>query len=97
MTLSIHRVRRNSEEYALDQGEHYDLAFSYNPDDECFYIHSAGTTDGTNVLARFAANSKGWANAVAYARRKAQSQATTSPSEGAGQPDSTRVAASSRT
>ena len=26
---------------------------SYNPDDEMFYVHAPGTTDGSNVVGKF--------------------------------------------
>jgi len=50
----------------VDQGHVHGLPVSWNPDDDRFYVHKIGTTDGTNVLAIF----KSWHNAVQFARRK---------------------------
>lgn len=49
----------------VDQGHVHGLPVSWNPDDDRFYVHKIGTTDGTNVLGTFSA----WRNAVQYARR----------------------------
>lgn len=51
----------------IDQGVVHGLPATWNPDDGRFYIHAAGTTDGTNVLGRF----KHWRNAVYFAKLKA--------------------------
>lgn len=50
----------------VDQGTVHGLPVTWNPDDSKFYVHKAGTTDGTNVLGMF----KSWTNAVQFARRK---------------------------
>jgi hypothetical protein len=55
-----------NQEPLVDQGHVHGLPVSWNPDDDRFYVHKIGTTDGTNVLATF----KSWRNAVQFARRK---------------------------
>lgn len=68
-TVSSHRCRMapNGDPY-VDQGHVHGLPVSWNPDDDRFYVHKIGTTDGTNVLGTFSS----WRNAVQFARRKAQ-------------------------
>lgn len=54
--------------FAVDQGVVHHHPVTFNPDDDRFYVHTPGTTDGTNVLGRF----KDFRNAVQYARRRAE-------------------------
>jgi len=60
---------------AVHQGLVHGLPVTYNPDDDRFYIHEPGTTDGTNVMARV----RDWKNAVQTARRLAAKATTTAP------------------
>lgn len=56
--------RLPSGRFEVDQGEVNGYPISFNPDDQRFYVHEKGTTDGTATLATF----KEVRNAVQYAR-----------------------------
>ena len=67
MTIG-YEVKRDADNYPLvDQGAVHGLPTTWNPDNARYYIHAAGTQDGTQVLGTF----KHWRNAVAFAKRKA--------------------------
>jgi hypothetical protein len=66
MIRTAHRLKLGANgDPLVDQGHVHGLPASWNPDDNRFYIHKIGTTDGTNVLGTFSL----WRNAVQYARR----------------------------
>jgi hypothetical protein len=64
-------VRDAGGQVAIDQGEHHGHPITYNPDDERFYVHRPGTTNGTEILGGFS-GSRGFSNALQFARRKAK-------------------------
>ena len=61
-----HRVRKDANGVpCVDQGEIHGFPVTYNPDDDRFYIHEPGTTDGTNVIVA----RQDWRNIVQCARK----------------------------
>lgn len=61
----------------IDQGEHYGYKFTYNPDDDRFCVHELNEgrkfeedAGGGGILATFDVKSRGWANAIQFARLK---------------------------
>ena len=51
----------------IDQGLVHGFPVTFNPDDQRFYLHAPGTTDGTNVLS----TKREFRNIVQEARRRA--------------------------
>ena len=65
--MTRYRLKRHpGNEICVDQGIVHGHPASYNPDDDRFYIHEPGVTDGTGVLGTF----RDWRNAVQFARRR---------------------------